>query len=90
MILQWFADMFYKIMTSLLDWIELPGLSDDLVNVFDELFNFFLMGAHLFNFFIPSSVYKVMLPIAVGLVGIKYAYFLIMWMLKKIPMAGVN
>lgn len=91
MIVQWFADMFYKILTSLLGWINLPHLPDDVINTIGEYSTLVLDGGFaLFYFFVPHNVIKYGIPILLIITAFKYGYFFVMWILKKIPMVGIE
>lgn len=91
MIVQWFADMFYKVLTGLLGWINIPSMSDDILNSINEFVDMIVVnGTQFFVFFIPSSVRKVGIPLVLIIIAFKYGYYFIMWILKKIPMAGVE
>lgn len=90
MILQWFADMFYKLLTGLLSWIHLPAMSDDFRNVFNYIDMIVSNGAAIVNFFIPHNIFTIGFPILIAIIGFKYGYYLVMWILKKIPAVGIN
>lgn len=90
MIIQWFADMFYKIFTGLLNWINLPSLPSDFYSIPDYVNLIIENGASILNFFLPSHVFKVCFPIFLAITGFKYGYYLVMWILKKIPAVGIS
>lgn len=91
MIVQWFADMFYKILTSLLNWINLPHLPDDVINSIMEYAALILEGGFaLFYFFVPHNIVTYGIPILLIITAFKYGYFFVMWILKKIPMVGIE
>lgn len=91
MIVQWFAEMFFKVITALLNWIKLPHISESFFDVINEYLNLILGdGIAIFNFFVPQNIYKVCIPIVLTITAFKYGYFFVMWILRKIPMAGVN
>lgn len=91
MIVQWFADMFYKVLTALLGFINLPEMNTELVDsIFYHVDLIIENGFVLFKFFIPDYVIRVCFP-AVGIIlGFKYGYYFVMWILKKIPAVGIN
>lgn len=91
MIVQWFAEMFFKIITGLLNWVNLPHLDEEILNNLLYYLDTILgLGADMFCFFVPQNVYKVCFPIILLVTAFKYGYFFVMWILKKIPMAGVQ
>lgn len=91
MIIQWFAEMFFKIITSLLNWVNLPHLDS---NVLDTLLYYLDSivgsGISMFCFFVPQNIYRICFPLVMIVTAFKYGYFFVMWILKKIPMAGVQ
>lgn len=91
MIVQWFAEMFYKILTSLLNWINLPHLPDDVLSSINEMFALISEGGMaIFYFFVPNNIINVGIPILLIITAFKYGYFFVMWILKKIPMVGIE
>lgn len=91
MIIQWFAEMFFKVITGLLNWVNLPHIDPAVINnLSDYLFTCVFVGFDMFTFFVPKNVYTVCIPIVLLVTAFKYGYFFVMWILKKIPMAGVQ
>lgn len=91
MIIQWFAEMFFKVITGLLGWINLPHLNSSVNDGLNDYLNvIFGDGIALFNFFVPQNIYKICIPIVLVITAFKYGYFFVMWILKKIPVAGVS
>lgn len=91
MIIQWFAEMFFKVITSLLNWINLPHLNESLFDGVNDYLNLILGDSiAMFNFFVPQNIYKICIPIVLAVTAFKYGYFFVMWILKKIPAAGVS
>lgn len=86
MIVQWFAEMFYKVITGMLGWINLPNLPGEIYESFGE---FIAMignnGMALFYFFIPNVLSKVGIPLVLAIMSFKYGYYFVMFILKKIP-----
>lgn len=91
MIIQWLAEMFYKIFTGLLSWINLPSLDPEIKSAAIEYIDMIVASGYaLFNFFIPDILVKVGLPIILIVSAFKYGYYFVMWIIKKIPMAGIS
>ncbi len=89
MIIQWFAEMFYKIFTALLGWINLPHLPSNFYMIYNYV-DYVFKGVGFFKLFVPSHIVRVGLPISIIIIGLKYLYQFIMWILKKIPAAGIE
>lgn len=91
MIIQWLAEMFYKIFTGLLSWINLPSLDPEIKSAAIEYIDMIVASGYaLFKFFIPDILVKVGLPIILIVSAFKYGYYFVMWIIKKIPMAGIS
>lgn len=91
MILQWFAEMFYKIFTTLLSWIHLPSLANDIKEGINSFIDIIFGNAWvIFDMFIPHSIISVGIPIILAVSVFKYGYYFVMWIIKKIPMASIN
>lgn len=91
MIIQWFADMIYKIFTGLLSWINMPSLDEQIKSAFTSYADMiYSAGNAIFKFFIPDVLVSVGLPIVLIIFTFKYGYYFVMWIVKKIPMAGIS
>lgn len=91
MIVQWFADMFYKVLTGLFGWINIPRFDDEIVNSINSVLD--MIGENgwaLFDFLIPSVVSDVGMPLLLIIISFKYGYYFILWILKKIPAFGIE
>ncbi len=89
MILVWFMDLFYFVFDTLLGWINLPLFED--INAVNDVINLMVSnGAGLVKFFFNPFVFKVILTMFIALEAVDTLYWFIMWILKKIPMAGMQ
>ena len=89
MIVQWLANSFYSVITGLLNWINLPTISS-LNDVYAYINLIITNGVDIVKWIIPNNVFTVGFPILIAIVLFKYGYFLVMWILKKIPMASIH
>lgn len=89
MILQWFANTFKEIVFALLGWVNIPSpdFFNEIISVVDMAIS---NGMSLLVFFIPSYVIQSSITIFLVLETFKYGYFLVMWILRKIPAVGIN
>lgn len=91
MIIQWFAEMFFKVITGLLNWINLPGFPETLWDYLNDFLNIFVDGGlSIFFFFVPSEILSISVTMALITTSFKYGYFFVIWILKKIPLAGIS
>ena len=83
--------MIYKILTGLLNWINMPSLDEQIKSSFTEYVDMiYSSGYAIFKFFIPDVLINVGLPIVLVIFTFKYGYYFVMWIIKKIPMAGIS
>lgn len=80
-----FATIFFKLFSNL-DIPKIEALDDFNAFVSDLLKN----GKNWLLFFVPSATLKVALTITIAMILIKYGYYLVMWILRKIPVASIN
>ncbi len=89
MIVEKFATLFQTIIFKLLNGIHIPRFG--YIDNFDQVVSIIIeYGCNIVLFFIPATMLKTSLGIAVGIIAFKYGYYLIMWILKKIPAVGIN
>lgn len=91
MFIQWLCDLLYKIWGSLFDWVEIPQFSDTLINDINAYIDLILIsGRGIVSFFIPTTVFDILLGIVIAIITIKYTYFVVMWIIKKIPVVAMQ
>lgn len=90
MIVQKFAEMIFTILTKLLGWIHIPFIPNSVDNMIEQYLDILGSGIELFYYFIPTNVISFGIPILLAIMAFKYGYYFIMWILKKIPMAGIS
>lgn len=91
MILQWFAEMIYKVITGLLSWVNIPSLDESIITSITTFIDDVIgNGVAIFKLFIPSVLSRVGIPIVLIIVAFKYGYYFVMFILKKIPMASIS
>lgn len=90
MIIQWFAEMIYKVLTSLLNWINIPLMPETVNDNINEYLTLLFQGGELFYYFIPTNVISFGIPLLLVIIAFKYGYYFVMWIVKKIPMAGMS
>lgn len=80
------------LMDAILNFLDLlPDMPADLVSVLDEFFDLiFTNGWSLACFLIPMDFALILLPLVILVVNFERIYHLIMWVLRKIPIAGIK
>lgn len=90
MILQWFAEMFYNIITILFKNVYIPGLPDSIADIGDYINMIVTNGAGIVAFFISPVLLKSLFTVIIAVMSFEEFYPFIMWLLKKIPMVGIK
>ena len=91
MILELLLNAIKGLLNLILNVIHLPALDAGTVqSVHDFIGMIITNGGSLIGLFVRWQTVRILLPIVVLLVGAKYIYSLVMWILRKIPMLGIN
>lgn len=80
------------LLDTLLNFLDLlPDMPEELVSVLDEFFELiFSNGWSIACFVVPMDYALVLLPLVILVVNFERVYHLIMWVLRKIPIAGIK
>lgn len=80
------------LLDTLLNFLDLlPDMPEELVTVLDEFFDLiFTNGWSIACFVIPMDYALTLLPLVILVVNFERVYHLIMWVLRKIPIAGIK
>lgn len=88
MIINVWITMILGVINLLFSWLpnipEAPASFNTAVNNF---FDLLFQNSGLVSFFLPMTITKIALPIAVVLINFKYIYKLFMWVIHKLPVA---
>lgn len=90
-LIEWFVGLVQKLLFAVLGWIHLPPFPADFVNGINRFIGTVLdYGVGLISLIIPWRIVTIGLPIVVTIIAAKYLYLLVMWIVKKIPMLGMQ
>lgn len=70
-------------------FLSIPSLSDYDVDL-SLITEFLNSSKSLINLFLPWDLVRFGLPILIVVLNSEYIYFLIIWILRKIPMIGID
>lgn len=93
MLIQWFCDLLYRIWNTIFGWVEIPQFSETVLNDINSYIDMILLtGRGIVSFFIPTTIFifDVLLGIVIAIITIKYTYFVVMWIIKKIPVVAMQ
>ena len=71
-------------------WIHLPAVPDQIVSIVDRVLLYVKSGLGLLWLFVPFELVKVMIPLVIAVVNFDKLYSFAVWVLKKIPMLGIE
>lgn len=91
MIIESICDLFIKFFTGLLKFINIPQIPSDILSQVNSTIDTIIQrGAELLDLFIPFNIAKVLLLIVLAIEAGVEIYHFIMWVIRKIPMAGMS
>lgn len=91
MIIETICNLFIKFFTSLLSFINIPQIPDDVMNNVNSTIDTIIeKGSQLIDLFIPYNIAKILLLIVITVEVVIILYHFIMWVIRKIPMAGMS
>lgn len=78
------------IFSPILDVLNFPAVPAELQSIIDTLFHYMSDGMGIFNFFCPLSMIRPALAVLVAVWAVEHGYHVLMWVLRKFPMLGIN
>lgn len=91
MIIESICDLFIKFFTGLLKFINIPQIPADVLSQVNTTIDTIIQrGAELLDLFIPFNIAKVLLLIVLAIEAGVEVYHFVMWVIRKIPMAGMS
>lgn len=69
---------------------SIPPMPESLTNGINTFLNIIFDNVGLLGLFVPINVMKIAIPIAIVIINFDHIYKITLWILKKIPMLGMN
>lgn len=69
---------------------NIPNIPSSLSNSIDSFLDLIFNNCALLDLFVPISTIKIAIPIAIVIINFDHIYKITMWIIKKIPILGVN
>lgn len=89
MLIEWLGNVFMSILDILGEFINLPSF--EAIDSINEYLNMVIeYGTNILFLFIPYNSVKFLFGLLLAFIAAEMAYYLIMFIVKKIPMAGVS
>lgn len=70
--------------------ISFPAVSTEIITYIDFLFGYIEMGMGIVWLFVPRGITVTLMTLVIGIEVIILGYKFVMWVLRKIPTAGIN
>ena len=80
----------YFIMDFLFGWINLPQMPQSLINSINNFIDLIFENLSLLSFFIRPNTLRILIPLVIFLIGFKYGYKIVIWLIHKIPFIGLD
>lgn len=91
MIIESICNMFFKFLTSVLSFIHIPQIPEDVLSSVNSTIDTIITrGSELIELFMPYNIAKVLLLIVISIELAVYVYHFVIWLMKKIPMLGMS
>lgn len=74
----------------LFGWVNLPQVPVEITSVVDSVFGYMEQGVGILWLFVPQGLVQVLLPLVIVVINFDHLYKLGIWILKKIPMLGIE
>ncbi len=86
-VVNFFTELFQK----LLSFINIPHIPDEIMGHLSGYIDLiFGDGIRLLTLVVPAGIVKYGIPLVLIVISAKYIYYFVMWVIKKIPMAGMS
>ena len=90
MVIETIFNAFKALLENLLGWINIPSAGEEFDNAMAYFTNMFEVGKGLIDLFVPWSLVRFGLPLLIVVVNFEHIYHFVMWILRKIPMLGID
>lgn len=90
MILKMVLGLMQSILSFVLGLLPLPDVPAWLVELTEIILGYMKTGMGIVLFFVPQAVVQVALDLVILIWTVVHTYKLVMWVLRKIPMLGIE
>lgn len=90
MLIETILNAIQRVFFSLFGSVNLPPLPESIVNALRFIGDMLNYAQNMISLFIPWTLVKIGLPIVLAIELFVIGYQLVMWVIRKIPMAGMS
>ena len=69
---------------------DFPIVPAELTTLINKLFEYIQAGTGILNFFVPFDVIRPAIDVFLAVWAIEHAYQLVLWVLRKVPILGIQ
>lgn len=82
--------LFNLILSPLISLIDLPVVPDELVAIVNKTFEYMRAGVGFFDLICPLEYIQPAINVFLAVYIFEHGYYIVMWIVKKIPMLGIS
>lgn len=90
MIIEGITSAFKSVLQTLLGFINIPGMPQSFVTSIDSFLDMVFGNVGLVGLFVRWDTVKIGIPILIAIANMDKIYDGVMWIIRKIPMAGMS
>lgn len=90
MIIEAITTAFKTVLQTILGFIHIPGMPVEFTAAIDNFFDLIFQNVGLLGLVVHWNTVKIGLPILIAVANLDKIYDGIIWIIKKIPMAGMS
>lgn len=90
MVIEGILNLLKGLLFTVFGFINLPDFPEALQESLDKFLDIIFNGINLFGFFVRPATIQIVLPLLIIIINFDKVYKLTMWILKKIPMLGIE
>lgn len=90
MIIETILNALKAVITAVFGWINIPGIGEDFETAMEFVDVLFQNAQSMINLFLPWQIVTFGIPLIIIIENFEHIYHFIMWILKKIPMLGIE
>lgn len=91
MIIEFLFSLILELFNFILEILpDIPNMPEDLTNALNNYTQLIFDNSSVVSFFLPMNIVKIAIPLVIVIINFDYIYNAIIWILKKIPMLGIE
>ena len=90
MIIEMIMSAVSVVLKLLFGWISLPAASPEISSMFDTFLDYVRSGFSFLSFFLPMDLVGALVSLFLLVFAFEHGYFIVMWIIKKIPVLNIK